>query len=78
MLFRSEKLSNNLGNMLTSLKSFATNSIFLPLGEGIASGLQPAIQKFRDFRKSNKEDVTAMGKLLITLPKRFAYRFSIK
>ena len=59
-----EKLSNNLGNMLTSLKSFATNSIFLPLGEGIASGLQPAIQKFRDFRKSNKEDVTAMGEVI--------------
>lgn len=59
-----EKLSNNLGNMLTSLKSFATNSIFLPLGEGIASGLQPAIQKFRDFRKSNKEDVTAMGEVM--------------
>lgn len=59
-----EKLSNNLGNMLTSLKSFATYSIFLPLGEGIASGLQPAIQKFRDFRKSNKEDVTAMGEVI--------------
>ena len=59
-----EKLSNNLGNMLTSLKSFATNSIFLPLGEGIASGLQPAIQKFRDFRKSNKEDVIAMGEVI--------------
>ena len=59
-----EKLSNNLGNMLTSLKSFATNSIFLPRGEGIASGLQPAIQKFRDFRKSNKEDVTAMGEVI--------------
>ena len=59
-----EKLSNNLGNMLTSLKSFATNSIFLPLGEGIASGLQPAIQKFRDFRKSNKEDITAMGEVI--------------
>lgn len=59
-----EKLSNNLGNMLTSLKSFATNSIFLPLGEGIAGGLQPAIQKFRDFRKSNKEDVTAMGEVI--------------
>ena len=59
-----EKLSNNLGNMLTSLKSFATNSIFLPLGEGIASGLQPAIQKFREFRKTNKEDVDAMGEVI--------------
>lgn len=56
-----EKLSNNLGNMLTSLKSFATNSIFLPLGEGIASGLQPAIQKFRDFRKSIVENENLTG-----------------
>ena len=59
-----EKLSNNMGNMLTSLKSFATNNILLPLGEGIASGLQPAIQKFREFRKTNKADVEAMGETL--------------
>ena len=59
-----EKLSNNLGNMLTSLKSFSTNSIFMPIGEGIASGLQPAIQKFREFRKKNKEDIAAMGEVL--------------
>lgn len=59
-----EKLSDNLGNMLTSLKSFATNSIFMPIGEGIASGLQPAIQKFREFRKKHKEDITAMGEVL--------------
>ena len=56
-----EKMSNNMGNMLLSLKSFATNSILLPLGEGIASGLQPAIQKFRQFRKTNKADVDAMS-----------------
>lgn len=59
-----EKLSNNMGNMLTSLKSFATNNFLLPLGEGIASGLQPAIQKFRQFRKTNKADVEAMGETL--------------
>ena len=59
-----EKLSNNMGNMLTSLKSFATNNILLPLGEGIASGLQPAIQKFREFRKTNKADVESMGETL--------------
>ena len=59
-----EKMSNNMGNMLLSLKSFATNSILLPLGEGIASGLQPAIQKFREFRKTNKADVDAMGETL--------------
>lgn len=59
-----EKMSNNMGNMLLSLKSFATNSIFLPLGEGIAEGLQPAIQKFREFRKTNKADVEAMGETL--------------
>ncbi len=59
-----EKLSNNLGNMLTSLKSFAANSIFMPIGEGKASGLQPAIQRFREFRKKHKEDITAMGEVL--------------
>ena len=68
-----EKLSNNLGNMLTSLKSFATNSIFLPIGEGIAQGLQPAIQKFREFRKTNKDDVEAMG----TVFKNFAEKLCI-
>ena len=59
-----EKMSNNLGNMLLSLKSFATNNILLPLGEGIASGLQPAIQKFRQFRKTNKAEVERMGEIL--------------
>ncbi len=59
-----EKMSNNLNNMLLSLKSFATNSILLPLGEGITQGLQPAIQKFREFRKENKAHVDAMGETL--------------
>ena len=59
-----EKMSNNLNNMLLSVKSFATNNILLPLGEGIASGLQPAIKKFRQFRKTNKADVEAMGEVL--------------
>ena len=59
-----DKLSKNLGNMLTSLKSFATNSFFLPIGEGIADGLQPAIEKFREFRKTNKDDVDAMSAVL--------------
>ena len=56
-----EKMSNNMGNMLLSLKSFATNNILLPVGEGIASGLQPAIQKFRQFRKTSKADVDSMS-----------------
>lgn len=56
-----EKMSNNMNNMLLSLKSFATNNILLPLGEGIASGLQPAIQKFRQFRKTSKADVDSMS-----------------
>ena len=56
-----EKMSNNMNNMLLSLKSFATNNILLPIGEGIASGLQPAIQKFRQFRKTSKADVDSMS-----------------
>lgn len=61
-----EELSGNTGNMITSLKSFVSNSLLLPLGNGIVAGLQPAIQKFREFRKSNKADIDAMGEVITT------------
>jgi len=59
-----EKMSNNINNMLLSLKSFATNNILLPLGEGITAGLQPAIEKFREFKKNNAQAITDMGTVL--------------
>jgi phage-related protein/SLT domain-containing protein len=68
-----EKMSNNLNNMLLSLKSFATNNILLPLGEGIAKGLQPAIEKFREFRKKNSKAIEDMGTVL----KNFAEKICI-
>lgn len=59
-----EKQSKNLKNILLSTKTFFTENVVKRWGQGIASALQPALSKFRDWRKANKDAVDSMGETI--------------
>lgn len=48
-----EKMSDNLNNLLLGVKSFSTNTLMMPWGEGLESGLGPALKAFREWRGEN-------------------------
>lgn len=56
-----EKQSDNLGNLMLGVKSFATNNVFKKLGKGLGDGISPGLRKFRQWRSENKELIAEMG-----------------
>lgn len=55
------KLSDNLANLLLGVKTSFMNNVIARWGQGIEKGLSPALQKFREWRKENESQITAMG-----------------
>src|SRR5699024_6318226 len=48
-----EKMSDNLNNLLLGMRSFFTNTIMMPGGEGLETALGPALMAFREWRGEN-------------------------
>ncbi len=67
-----ERMSQNLGNLLLSVKSFWTNNIMMRWGKGLDSVLSPLLTDFRNWRKENSDLIEAMGDSIEQAGRRFA------
>ena len=56
-----ERMSTGLGNLLTSVKSFFRETVLLRWGKGIEAELRPLLERFRQWRRENPEQVQAIG-----------------
>lgn len=50
-----EKMSDNMNNLLLGVRSFITNTLMMPWGEGLESAIGPMLQKFREWRGDNAD-----------------------
>lgn len=66
------KLSDNLANLLLGVKSFFNNTFVKRWGQGLAEGITPLLQSFRQWRRENSKLIAAMGDQM----ERTAARFS--
>ena len=56
-----EKQSTNLRNIMLSTKTFFTENVIKRWGLGVAGALQPALTRFREWRRENTETISRMG-----------------
>lgn len=67
-----ERMSQNLGNLLLSVKSFWTNNIMMRWGKGLDSVLSPLLTDFRNWRKENSDLIETMGDSIEQAGRKFA------
>lgn len=56
-----KKMSDNLANLLLGVKSFFNNTFVKRWGEGLAAGITPMLQAFRQWRRENPELIAQIG-----------------
>lgn len=69
------KLSDNLANLLLGVKASFMNNVIMRWGQGIANVLEPALSKFRDWRKENSKAIEAMGDAIERYGEKFTRYF---
>lgn len=66
------KMSDNLANLLLGVKSFFNNTFVKRWGQGLAEGITPLLQAFRQWRRENPKLIAEIG----DQAERMATRFS--
>ncbi len=67
-----DKQSKNLKNIMLGTKTFFTENVIKKWGLGVADALQPALTKFRTWRKENSETIQQMGDAIERFGRRVA------